>query len=172
VNFTRQSFFRFPLLFVLSFFFFVSCQEAAIEIPLPKGDDGQVFAIDTEESELPYLVIDTKGKEILYEPGVPATMKLYQNKKLVQTQPIDLEYRGKTSFRLSDKKSFNFETVDAAGEGVDVAFLGMPAEEDWRLIGHIVNLKDKYILDQSLIYNTWATNFLEKRVSMPAGGNL
>ena len=153
MNFTRQSFFRFSLLLVLSIFLFVSCQEPEVEVPLPKGDDGQVFAVDTEQSELPYLVIDTKGKEILYEPGIPATMKLYQQKKLVQTQTIDLEYRGKTSFRLSDKKGYNFETVDAAGEGVDVAFLGMPAEEDWRLIGHIVNLKDKYILDQSLIYN-------------------
>lgn len=152
MNIKFPKFFRFPLLFILSFFLFVSCQEQEI-FPISKGDDGQVFAIDTEQSELPYLVIDTKGKEILYEPKIPATMKLYQNKKLVQTQTIDLEYRGKTSFRLSDKKGFNFETVDASGAGVDVAFLGMPAEEDWRLIGHVVNLKEKYLMDQSLIYN-------------------
>jgi hypothetical protein len=143
---------RLSLWVLLSVFLFVSCQEPEV-VPIPKGDDGQVFAVDTEQSELPYLVIDTKGKEILYDSGVPATMKLYQNKKLVQTQTIDLEYRGKTSFRLSEKKAYNFETVDASGAGVDVAFLGMPAEEDWRLIGHIVNLKEKDILDQSLIYN-------------------
>jgi hypothetical protein len=129
-----------------------SCSEP-LEVIVPKGDDGQVFAVDTKESELPYLVINTQGKDIPYEPGVPAKMKIYQKKKLVQEQTIDLEYRGKTSFRLSDKKAFNFETTDASGEGVDVSFFGMPAEEDWRLIGHVVNLNEKYIWDRSLIYN-------------------
>ncbi len=132
--------------------FLVSCQEPA-EVIVPKGDDGQVFAIDTEQSELPYLVIDTQGKEIPYEPGTAAKMKIYQQKKLIQEQLIDLEYRGKTSFRLSDKKGFNFETIDASGEGIDVSFFGLPVEEDWRLIGHVVNLKEKYVWDQSLIYN-------------------
>lgn len=98
-------------------------------------------------------MIDTEGKEIPYEPGTSAKMKIYQKKKLIQEQTIDLEYRGKTSFRLSDKKGFNFETVDASGEGMDVAFFGLPAEEDWRLIGHVVNLKEKYVWDRSLIYN-------------------
>jgi hypothetical protein len=152
VNFKFPSFFRYSLLFVLSFFLFVSCQEQEV-VPISKGDDGQVFAVDTEQSELPYLVIDTQGKEVLYEPAVPATLKLYKQKKLVQTQTITLEFRGKTSFRLSDKKGYNVETVDASGAGVDVSFLGMPVEEDWRLIGHIVNLKEKYLVDQSLIYN-------------------
>jgi hypothetical protein len=148
-NFTRRNARVFRLLFLL---LLVSCQEPA-ELIVSKGDDGQVFAIDTRESEIPYLVIDTEGKEIPYEPGTSAKMKIYQKKKLIQEQTIDLEYRGKTSFRLSDKKGFNFETVDASGSGVDVAFFGLPAEEDWRLIGQIVNLKEKYLLDQSLIYN-------------------
>lgn len=137
---------------IFSLFLLVSCEEP-LEVIVPKGDDGQVFAIDTKESELPYLVIDTQGKDIPYEPGVPAKMKIYQKKKLIQEQRIDLEFRGKTSFRLSDKKGFNFETIDESGEGVDVSFFGMPVEEDWRLIGHVVNLKDKYIWDRSLIYN-------------------
>lgn len=59
-----------------------SCQEIK-ETPVSKGDDGQVFAIDTQESELPYLVIDTQGKDIPYEPGVMAKMKIYQRKKLI-----------------------------------------------------------------------------------------
>jgi hypothetical protein len=67
----------------------------------------------------------------------------------VQTQTIDLEYRGKTSFRLSDKKGFNIETIDASGEGMDVSFFDMPEEEDWRLIGHVVNKSENYIWDRS-----------------------
>jgi hypothetical protein len=141
-----------PILGLIVSLSFISC-EPPVEVIVPKGDDGQVFSIDTKESEIPYLVIDTQGKEIPYEPGIPAKMKIYKNKKLVQEQGIDLEYRGKTSFRISDKKAFNFETVDASGSGVDVSFFGMPAEEDWRLIGHVVNLKDKFFWDKSLIYN-------------------
>ncbi len=130
---------------------FISCKEPT-EVLVPKSDDGQVFAIDMGDSEIPYLVITTDG-EIPYEPGVPARMKIYQQKKLIQEQRIDIEYRGKTSFRLSDKKSFNFETIDESGEDVDVSFFGLPEEEDWRLIGHVVNLQEKYAWDRSLIFN-------------------
>ncbi|MDP2041293.1 MAG: CotH kinase family protein [Algoriphagus sp.] len=149
------------LIWLVSLLLFVNCKEP-FEQPVSKGDDGQLFAIDTEQSELPYLVIDTRGAEIPYEPGVLATMKIYQRKKLVQEQKIDIEFRGKTSFRLSDKRGFNLETVDASGEGMDVSFFGMPEEEDWRLIGHVVNLKDKYIWDKSLIYNSVAYELSRK----------
>ncbi|MFN4000261.1 CotH kinase family protein [Algoriphagus sp.] len=148
-NFVHRNGWLVSLFFLL---LFVSCQEPT-ELLISKGDDGQVFAIDTKESEIPYLVIDTEGREIPYEPGVLAKMKIYQKKKLIQKQGIDIEYRGKTSFRLSDKKGFNFETVDDSGASMDVAFFGMPMEEDWRLIGHVVNLNEKYIWDKSLIYN-------------------
>jgi hypothetical protein len=156
--FTDKSRFHFLILFL---FLFVGCQDPA-EVPVSKGDDGQVFAIDTKESELPYLVIDTEGREIPYEPGTIARMKIYQKKKFIQEQRIDLEYRGKTSFRLSDKKGFNFETVDASGEGVDVSSFDFPEEEDWRLIGHVVNLQEKYIWDKSLVYNATAYEISRK----------
>ncbi|NVJ84683.1 MAG: CotH kinase family protein [Algoriphagus sp.] len=136
---------------ILLLFSFISCQEPT-EVLVPKGDDGQVFALDVGGSEIPYLVITTDG-EIPYEPGVAARMKIYQQQKLIQEQRIDIEYRGKTSFRLSDKKSFNFETIDGSGEDMDVSFFGLPEEEDWRLIGHVVNLQEKYAWDRSLIYN-------------------
>jgi hypothetical protein len=137
---------------IISLFIWTGCKEP-IEVIVPKGDDGQVFAIDTQDSEIPYVVIDTRGASIPYNPGVQAQMKIYQEKKLIQTQLIDIEYRGKTSFRLSDKKGFNFETIDEAGEGMDVSFFGLPQEEDWRLIGHVVNKSERYIWDRSLMYN-------------------
>lgn len=137
---------------IIGLFIWTRCKEP-VEVLVPKGDDGQVFAIDTQESKIPYIVIDTRGASIPYEPGVAAQMKIYQEKRLVQTQRIDIEYRGKTSFRLSDKKAFNFETIDDAGEGMDVSLLGLSEEEDWRLIGHVVNVSEKYIWDRSLMYN-------------------
>lgn len=45
---------------LISLFLFVNCKEP-FEQTVSKGDDGQIFAIDTEQSELPYLVIDTRG---------------------------------------------------------------------------------------------------------------
>jgi hypothetical protein len=125
----------------LSLFILAACREEAVT---EKGP----FAVDIGDSTLPYLVVDTKGGEIQFEPKIDATLQVFESKQLVQEVPIGIEYRGKTSFRLSDKKGYNIETT--AG---DVSFFGFPAEEDFRLIGHIVNLKDKYIFDRSLIYN-------------------
>jgi hypothetical protein len=32
---------------------------------------------------------------------------------------------------------------------MDVSFFDMPEEEDWRLIGHVVNKSENYIWDRS-----------------------
>ncbi len=138
---------RFVLvLFAGSFLLLCSCREPA---PQNKGP----FSVDIGESQIPYITIDTKGTAILYEPKIAATLKVFEKKALVQEQKIGIEFRGKTSYRLSEKKNFNIETVDDAGNDTEVSFFGMPAEEDWRLIGHVVNLKDKYIFDKTLMYN-------------------
>lgn len=114
------------------------------------------FAVDVGKSEIPYLIIDTRGSAIQFEPKIPAVLKVYEKKVLVQTQEIGIEYRGKTSYRISHKKGFNIETTNAVGKEVDVSFFGLPPEEDWRLIGHIVNITDKYIFDRTLMYNFFA----------------
>lgn len=129
------------------------CQEKVEPDLQPIGDDGQVFAMDVGDSEIPYLVINTNGAEIPFEPRIPATMKVYEGKKLTQVQRIGIEFRGKTSFRLSHKKGFNIEAIDDTGNSVDVSFFGMPEEEDWRIVGHVVNLDEKYIWDKTLMYN-------------------
>jgi hypothetical protein len=123
-----------------------SCSDPA---PQNKGP----FSVDIGESQIPYIVIDTKGTAIQYEPKIAATLKVFEEKVLVQEQEIGIEFRGKTSYRLSNKKGFNIEATDGAGNDMEVSFFGLPAEEDWRLIGHVVNLKDKYIFDKTLMYN-------------------
>jgi hypothetical protein len=134
------------VLFAVSFSLLCSCSDPA---PQNKGP----FSVDIGESELPYITIDTKGAAIQYEPKIAATLKVFEKKVLVQEQKIGIEFRGKTSYRLSDKKGFNVEAIDDAGNDMEVSFFGMAAEEDWRLIGHVVNLKDKYIFDKTLMYN-------------------
>lgn len=108
----------------------------------------QTFAVDIGASKIPYLIMDTHGSSIQFEPKIAASLLVYEQKVVVQEVEIAIEYRGKTSYRLSNKKGFNMETTNG-----DVSFFGLPEEEDWRLIGHIVNLKDKYIYDKTLLYN-------------------
>jgi hypothetical protein len=107
-----------------------------------------IFAVEVGTSKIPYLIVDTHDGVILFDPKIPATLKVYDQQSLLSETEIGIEYRGKTSYRLSDKKGFNIETVNG-----DVSFFDLPAEEDWRLIGHIVNLDDEYTFDQSLMYN-------------------
>ncbi len=118
-------------------------------------DDGPTdveFAVEIGDSEIPYVVISTSS-QILNEPKVSAEMSIYQNKSLVQTNHIGIEYRGSTSFRLSDKKSYGIETWDEDGNDMDVSFFGWPEEEDWILMGQIVNQRDQYIFDRTMLYH-------------------
>lgn len=119
---------------------FAACDE--------KESERSPFAVDVGSSEIPYIIIDTDGGVIQFEPKIPAKLQVYQGKEVIQEANIGIEFRGKTSYRLSNKKGFNIETKDG-----DVSFFGFPEEEDFRLIAHIVNIKDKYIFDRTLMYN-------------------
>lgn len=128
------------LILIVSEALLQSCNDPEIK------DD--TFALDVGASKIPYLIIDTHSSDILFDTKIPAHLQVYEQKALVQETEISIEYRGKTSYRLSNKKGFNIETTNG-----DVSFFGLPEEEDWRLLGHIVNLKDKYIWDKTLMYN-------------------
>ena len=97
------------------------------------------------ESNLAIVVITTDGGQTIPdEPGVLADMAIYDKPGTnvtnnittdtpVYTGKIDIETRGNSS-QFFPKKSFGFETKDAAGvEDIDVSIFGMPAEEDWIL---------------------------------------
>lgn len=131
------------------FIIFWSCQKDPVEEPF----DEPLFDVETGDSEIPYIKINTNDNTILNEPKAPAEMDIYINEVLVQSANIGIEYRGSTSFRLSDKKSYGIETWDAQGNDIDVAFFNLPAEEDWILNGHIVNIDESYIFDRTLMYH-------------------
>ena len=140
-------FFRYAaLIFVL---FLWSCQKDIIE----ELNEEPLFDVEIGSSEIPYIVIETRGISILNEPKIPAEMNIYVHKAKIQSANIGIEYRGSTSFRISNKKSFGIETWDAGGNDIDVAFFDFPMEEDWILMGHIVNLDQGYILDRTLMYH-------------------
>ncbi len=129
----------------------------------PAGPDGEeTFAVETGNSVIPYLKIETRGREIINEPKIPAELTIYLRQKQVQQTPVGIEYRGSTSFRISDKKSFGIETWDEEGNDIDVSFFDFPPEEDFILSGHIVNLKDRYVFDRTLIYNYLGYNIFRE----------
>ncbi|MEQ8549762.1 MAG: CotH kinase family protein [Cyclobacteriaceae bacterium] len=152
------------LLFGLSFsalVFLFSCKNDDSETPVAIEED-VVFAVDIENSEVPYIVITTHGAAIKNEPKIPAIMRIYENGTLTQRQTIGIEFRGSTSFRLSDKKSFGIETWDEAGADISVQIFGFPEEEDWILNGHVVNLGDGWAFDQTLMFHQFGYELFRK----------
>ena len=138
----------FPVVLML-LFLFNSCQEDVISKP----DDEVLFAVEIGESKIPYVVIETHGIGILNEPKIAAEMIVYEQKVEVKRVQIGIEYRGSTSFRLSDKKSYGIETWDTGGNDIDETFFDFPAEEDFILLGQIVNIEEHYIWDRTMIFN-------------------
>ena len=104
----------------------------------------------TLESELPLFHITT-AVQIENEPKVPGNLKIYQQGELLVEHPIGIEYRGSTSYRLSDKKSYGFETWDENNQDVNISLLGFPEEEDWILTGHVFRANDNRIFDPTLM---------------------
>ncbi|MEN8201491.1 MAG: CotH kinase family protein [Bacteroidota bacterium] len=146
------------MLVIMLLFVVHACQQDEVERP----EDEPVFDVDTGNSEIPYLVIETRGLGILNEPKIPADLSIYVQKAEIQSARIGIEFRGSTSYRLSDKKSYGIETWDQDGNDVDATFFDFPEEEDFILLGHIVNLDNKYVFDPTLIYNLFGYNLFRK----------
>lgn len=131
-----------------------SCKKDNKEGQEPTPNPGEVvFAVEIGDSEIPYVLVDTRGTAIENEPKVPADMRIYISKEEVQQATIGIEYRGSTSFRISDKKSYGIEAWDAEGNDMNVSFFGFPEEQDWMFTGHVVNLDNGYIFDRTLMYH-------------------
>jgi len=111
---------------------------------------------------LTLLCITTNGQGIENEPKIAADLKIYMGETEIQSQSIGIEFRGSTSFRLSDKKSFGIETWDASGNDVAVPFFDFPAEEDWILIGDVVSETENFTFDRTLLYNHFAYQVFRK----------
>lgn len=153
------------LLFLLIFYLSITgCKKDPIDIDgnntPPKGK----IAVDIGSSTIPYIIVDTKNKAVNYEPKIPVVMEIYEKGTETKVYNAGIEYRGKTSFRASDKKPFGFEIWDESGKEKSVSVLGMPEESDWILNNHVVGLKDKYIWDRTLMYN-----FIGYELSRSAG---
>lgn len=96
---------------------------------------------DFTSSNLPIIVINTNGQQIIDDPEIVADMGIIDNGLLRNnvTDPfnnyngkINIEIRGESS-QMFPKKSYRVETQDASGSNLNVSLLGMPSENDWVL---------------------------------------
>lgn len=115
---------------------------------------GQTFT----SSNLPIIVINTNGQEIVDDPKIEADMGIINNAPGLRnalTDPftdyngkIGIEIRGSSS-QSFPKKQYGVELRDENGDGVEAPLLGMPKEEDWVLFAPY---NDKSLLRDVLAY--------------------
>jgi len=112
---------------------------------------------DFTSSNLPIIMINTNGQQIVDDPRITADMGIIYNgsgKRNNITDPfnhydgkIGIELRGASSQGFP-KKPYRIETIDEDGENNNVSLFGMPEENDWVL-------QNPYY-DKSLIRNILA----------------
>ncbi|HTE30381.1 MAG TPA: CotH kinase family protein, partial [Chryseolinea sp.] len=121
---------------------------------------GQVDAIvPFNASNLPIVVINTAGVEIMDSPKIVADMGIIDNGATRNnlsdpfnnfSGKIGIEIRGSSS-QMFPKKQFGIELRDDAGvEGTAASLLGMPEEEDWVLFAPY---NDKSLMRDALAYS-------------------
>ena len=109
-------------------------------------------------SNLPIIVINTHGQQIVDDYKITADMGIIYNGEGVRnnlTDPfnnyngkIGIEIRGSSS-QMFPKKQYSVETRDLSGNDLDVSLLGFPAENDWVLYAPY---NDKSLIRDVLVY--------------------
>jgi hypothetical protein len=119
-------------------------------------------------SNLPIMVIDTEGRDIVDEPKTMARMGIIYNGPGQRNQLSDpwneydgwigIEYRGNMSMNFP-KKPFTFETRNEDGSDSNVVLLGLPEENDFILRAAFIDrtfLRDAIAYHLSRSIGRWA----------------
>ena len=115
-------------------------------------------SVNLTSSNLPIIVINTHGQEILDDPKISADMGIIDNgtgNRNNLTDPftqyngkIGIEIRGQSS-QMFPMKSYSIELQDLAGKSVDKSLFGLPKESDWVLYAPYT---DKTLMRNVLAY--------------------
>ncbi|MDZ7370495.1 MAG: CotH kinase family protein [candidate division KSB1 bacterium] len=139
-----------------SLFILILC---TVELPPSAfGEELESEAVTLTSSNLPILLIDTRGRAIPDSFRIPAKLEVkyrtdgsrnFINDPSLLQVDIAIEIRGSSSAYF-DKKSYGFETRDSAGNNLNVSLLDMPRENDWILYGPY---SDKSLIRNVLTFN-------------------
>ena len=117
-------------------------------------------AVVLTSSNLPIVIIDTRGVTIPDDPKISASLKIYYRGNGTRNFLTDapqfngncgIEVRGSSSQQFP-KKSYGFETWSINGTSINTSLLGMPSESDWILNA---NYTDKSFLRNVMAYQLW-----------------
>ena len=108
-------------------------------------------------TDLPLIIIDTEGRQIVDEPKIMAKMKIIDNpggvNRITDTPTdynghIGIEIRGTTS-KYYPQTPYGIETRQANGDNLNISVLGLPEENDWVLLS---NYNDKSFMRNILAW--------------------
>lgn len=137
----------------------ICCQMIAFSENPPEETVTVSESVSFNSSDIPIVVIDTQGADIVDEPKTTAYMGIIYNgpgNRNYLSDPyneydgwIGIEHRGNASLHISNKKPFTFETRNEDGSNNNVEILGLPEENDFILrAGYI----DKTLMRDALAY--------------------
>ena len=138
---------------------FISCQKtsdkiAVLEIGKNIKDTFPAkafwYPITNFSNKVPVAYISTKGNTIVNEPKVQSVIQIQIGDTIVFRSNIGIEYRGSTSFRLFDQKSYGFELRDKLDQDTDSAIMDFPKQSDFILYAPA---NDKALIRNTLIYD-------------------
>ena len=114
--------------------------------------------VNFTSSNLPIIIINTNGQDIVDDPKIMASMGIIDNGAGNRNNTSDslngysgkigIEIRGHSS-QMFPKKQYGIELWDDSGNSVNASLLGMPAESDWVLNA---SYTDKTFLRNVLAY--------------------
>lgn len=102
----------------------------------------RLLARPVTSSDLPIIVINTNGQEILDDPKVMADMGIINIGAGIRNNVTDAfnEYSGKIGIEIRGQssqqfpmKSYSIELWDNAGKSVNQSLFNLPSESDWVL---------------------------------------
>ena len=119
----------------------ISKHTICIVILLLLGSFRIVAQVNFTSSNIPLIIIETNGKEIMDDPRVLVDMKVINNKeKRNHLSDSVSEYNGKINIEIRGsssqsfpKKQYAFETQNEDGNTNNVSLLDLPIENDWIL---------------------------------------
>lgn len=112
-------------------------------------------------SNIPVILIDTKGQDIVDEERIVAYMQVIDNEdgarnSLDSLDSLNFSFEGRISIEIRGttsqgfpKKQYALETQYASGSNLNVSLIGMPAENDWILYAPY---SDKTLIRNALAY--------------------